>query len=534
MKKINYFLLIAAVMILGGAAVFAEEHDIEDDVIAPAAIEVLAVSESTSSSMTLTWTSPGDDGAASGTAALYDLRYASSTITEENWADAVQVADEPDPEVAGTEQSKTVGDLSAATTYYFAMKTSDEVPNVSDLSNVISGTTLAEVDETSPVISAVFVSDITETGATITWTTDEGADSLVAYGTTVDYGSETNLDTELVTSHSVNLSGLTADTTHHFRVKSKDASDNEAVSEDYTFMTSTTVVAADLGAEVKVTPRVLNLKSGGRWITVRIILAEGYNARDVDIESVKLNDILSPDVDFKGLGYLKKGNDDENGEEAPMEHNRLRFKFSRQAVHDLVPADATEFEITVSGTVGEDGTFSGSDTLRVINKPKLQEGELVQAEGDFKVFQIINGKKRHIPSPQALERMGLKWRSITEITEELLGSVEEDVVVQVAGRPQVYLIVGDKLYHIPTPVVFVSYGFDWDDISTITVAEFRDYKKVNSIKRVDDPKVYLLRNGKKHWIPSPGIFQKNGLDWDDVVIVNATDLNGYPDGEDVE
>lgn len=537
MKKINYLLLVSVVMFLGTAVVFAEEHDVEDDVAAPAAIEDLAVSESASSSITLTWTSPGDD-AVDGLAALYDIRYSSSTITNENWADAVQAADEPDPKVAGADQSMVVEELSASTTYFFAIKTSDEVPNVADLSNVVSGATLAEVDEAPPVISAVSVSDITETGATIVWTTDEEADSLVEYGETVDYGSETDLDTELITSHSVVLSGLTLDTTYHFRVTSKDASDNEVTSEDYTFVTSTAaVVAVDFGAEVKVTPRVLNLKSGGRWITVRVVLPEGYNAQDVDMDSLVLNDILSPNGGFRGLGYLKQGNDnddDEDGEETAKEHNRLSLKFSRQAVRDLVPTDATEFEITISGTVGEDTTFSGTDTVRVMDKQAVQEGEIVQAEGDFKVYQIINGKKRHIPSPQALERMEIKWRNITEITEELLGSIEEDVLVRVAGLPQVYLIVGDKLYHIPAPTTFISYGFDWDDISTITLAEFRDYKKVNSIKRVDDPKVYILKNGKKHWVPSSAIFQKNGFDWDDVVIVNATDLDSYPEGEDIE
>jgi hypothetical protein len=42
----------------------------------------------------------------------------------------------------------------------------------------------------------------------------------------------------LVTSHTITLSGLTAGTTYNFKVKSKDASGNESVSEDYTLVTS--------------------------------------------------------------------------------------------------------------------------------------------------------------------------------------------------------------------------------------------------------------------------------------------------------
>ena len=46
---------------------------------------------------------------------------------------------EPTPAAAGTSQNMTVSGLTASTTYYFAMKTSDEVPNTSALSNVASG-----------------------------------------------------------------------------------------------------------------------------------------------------------------------------------------------------------------------------------------------------------------------------------------------------------------------------------------------------------------------------------------------------------
>lgn len=94
-----------------------------------------------------------------------------------------------------------------------------------------------EADKTAPTISGVSASDITETSATITWTTDEPATSQVEYGPTTAYGSTASLDSTLVASHSVNLSGLTSSTTYHYKVKSKDASGNERVSGDYTFAT---------------------------------------------------------------------------------------------------------------------------------------------------------------------------------------------------------------------------------------------------------------------------------------------------------
>jgi Leucine-rich repeat (LRR) protein len=103
---------------------------------------------------------------------------------------------------------------------------------------LLSGCAGEEADETPPVISGVSASGITQTGAVITWTTDEPATSQVEYGLTASYGLTTPLDATLVTSHSLPLSDLDAGTTYHYRVKSEDASDNETVSADATFTTS--------------------------------------------------------------------------------------------------------------------------------------------------------------------------------------------------------------------------------------------------------------------------------------------------------
>lgn len=96
-----------------------------------------------------------------------------------------------------------------------------------------------EVAPTPPVISNVTASSITTTGATITWTTDKSSDSQVEYGLTTSYGSSTTLDSTLVTNHSVLLSGLTSQTTYHYRVKSQDTPGNLATSGDFTFTTAT-------------------------------------------------------------------------------------------------------------------------------------------------------------------------------------------------------------------------------------------------------------------------------------------------------
>jgi subtilisin family serine protease len=109
------------------------------DTIPPAAVtDLAAATGSGNGEVDLTWTASGDDGN-SGQAATYDVRYvpyANGPIdTEAEWNGAAQAAGEPTPATAGSPESFTVSGLTPGASYYFALKTADEVPNWSDLSN---------------------------------------------------------------------------------------------------------------------------------------------------------------------------------------------------------------------------------------------------------------------------------------------------------------------------------------------------------------------------------------------------------------
>ena len=104
---------------------------------------------------------------------------------------------------------------------------------------------LSTNENVPPVIANVTVTQITDSSARVNWTTDEPANTIVDYGTNAAYGSSVT-NGLLGAVHSMPLNGLTADTTYHFRVRSRDAQGNLTTSGDFTFATNPTGVVSDL------------------------------------------------------------------------------------------------------------------------------------------------------------------------------------------------------------------------------------------------------------------------------------------------
>lgn len=148
------------------------------DTTPPGAISDLAAGSATFESLTLTWTAPGDDGA-SGTAVSYDVRFSPNPIvTDADFDLAASAGVAPAPLAAGSPQSMVVNGLSPLTQYWFAIRTLDEVPNTSALSNIATATTLAPPDTTPPAsIMDLAVVAWTDTTLTLSWTApgDDGA-----------------------------------------------------------------------------------------------------------------------------------------------------------------------------------------------------------------------------------------------------------------------------------------------------------------------------------------------------------------------
>ncbi|OGC89706.1 MAG: hypothetical protein A2W25_17395 [candidate division Zixibacteria bacterium RBG_16_53_22] len=205
-------------------------------VVVPAADAGLITSDSTSNSITINWTAPGDDGDF-GTASFYDIRYSTLNITEANWGSATQVSGEPVPHTAGTPESFIVTGLSPSTTYYFAIKSGDEIPNWSAISNVASGVTAPESIPPRNITNLA-TSNPTGNSITLTWTAP-GDDSSSGTASQYDirYSTSPITDANWASATQVNgeptplpagqqqtfaVTGLQSGVTYYFAMKTAD------------------------------------------------------------------------------------------------------------------------------------------------------------------------------------------------------------------------------------------------------------------------------------------------------------------------
>jgi len=96
-----------------------------------------------------------------------------------------------------------------------------------------AGLVLAQSDDrVAPIISEVMVASTTDSSVTVTWRTNERADSTINYGLQPDYGIA-RVPVADKTAHSITLQNLEPGRTYYFRVVSSDEAGNQGISANY-------------------------------------------------------------------------------------------------------------------------------------------------------------------------------------------------------------------------------------------------------------------------------------------------------------
>ena len=168
MKTLKHLL----VLVVLGAVLSCSERITAPDTTPPNAITDLGILNF-SGQRVLQWTATGDDGA-KGRVSRYDIRYTSGNLTND-WESAPTIPS-PSPLNPGSTQLVLAPNLQPGT-WQFGVKAGDEVPNWSELSNIVTFTITAPDTIPPAPVTDLMVESVTQGAVTLSWTAS-GDDSL--------------------------------------------------------------------------------------------------------------------------------------------------------------------------------------------------------------------------------------------------------------------------------------------------------------------------------------------------------------------
>jgi peroxiredoxin len=233
--------------------------------------------------------------------------------------------------------------------------------------------------DTSVGVSGVMATSITEDSTVITWQSDSPTTALVYYGKTSNYGSISSQDAEYKTSHSIELTGLSAGTKYHFQVVGATEGGAVAHSGDNTFVTATRPApntgSGSGGGSSTVTPGSVIIKvpgSAGDKVPPQVIISTKLAA------SYKTPPVISGTAsDDKGIAAVEYSID---GGKNWLPVNELINGGKPSASFNFTPTLSMDgnYAIVVRAIDGAGNTtISGAQTLVIDKLPPTVGGDMM-------------------------------------------------------------------------------------------------------------------------------------------------------------
>jgi len=116
-----------------------------------------------------------------------------------------------------------------------------------------------------------------------------------------------------------------------------------------------------------------------------------------------------------------------------------------------------------------------------------QHGDLVRIEGETKIYLIQSGQRRAIATEEVFKQMGFKMEDVKELdaqtimsfpegpplwSKERIAPYPEGTLIRLKGKAQAYVIRGGRKCYIPDPETFQAYGFQWDQVIEVDQSTF--------------------------------------------------------------
>jgi len=134
-----------------------------------------------------------------------------------------------------------------------------------------------------------------------------------------------------------------------------------------------------------------------------------------------------------------------------------------------------------------------------------QHGDLIRAQGDKKIYLIQNGQRRAIASEDVFRQMGFKMEDVKELdpqtvmnipegpplwSKEFVAPFPDGTLIRLKGKVQTYVIRGGRKCYIPDPETFQAWGFQWDQVIDVDQSTFNKIATGIPLPSVKPPTVY--------------------------------------------
>jgi murein DD-endopeptidase MepM/ murein hydrolase activator NlpD len=189
--------------------------------------------------------------------------------------------------------------------------------------------------------------------------------------------------------------------------------------------------------------------------------------------------------------------------------------------------------------------------------------QLVKSPDNPTVYAVKDRMKYPVASAEDFNALGLGWSQIKEIPSNELNSFATakesinasnrvdmavklglPIVAKSPGSDTVYYVKGGEKHAIQSSEAFEALGFNWNKIQTLpdaTINRLPMGVPINQsnmeysqqpvvVKSPNDPKVYLLKDGTKHYIQGDKDFEALGFDWKEVKTLPGDKINSIPTG----
>ena len=219
----------------------------------------------------------------------------------------------------------------------------------------------------------------------------------------------------------------------------------------------------------------------------------------------------------------------------------------------------TNGEIVAAMALGADGTLYVGSRDRGLYA--LEEGDpsaaaaategattvanTVTIQRDFttgRVYLVAAGRRHWVPDPTTAAILGINPGAWTDVRPEQLAPIPEGSAIpalhegSLIREPSgaIYVIRNGRREWIPSPAAFAAGGYQWGaviNVPAFVVARIPAVLPEGTLVRaIGGSRIYEIEDGKRHWISTLELFVSRGFQWNLVTEVDAGFLRSIPEG----